>query len=401
MTVRVRFSAMRSLFVLAASLLCFATLHAAVDEPRRKKGGFTGATPKPAVKRSAADDSIPAPERSVDRESTPRPKKSPPPESTPKPKKISSEEENAPLPKRSADAGTPKPKKSTAAESTPKPRKADVESTPAPTKKKPAAIAADEKKPEPTEPSPKTAETEPPAKREHAPAATLEPSELAEFATLPPGVQSLITAALELTKLNLTYTYGSSDPAQGGMDCSGTMFHLLNSQGFKNVPRDSSSQYVWARKAGPFFAVVSKSAESFEFKDLQPGDLLFWTGTYQTGREIPVSHVMLYLGTEKKRKKRVMFGASDGRSYDGIQRWGVSVFDFKMPNNGTAGAEGPKVDFIGYGKIPSLREIPSVVAEVPPAVAMPPVQPSATPARRSSVSAASSTPRPRKKRTSQ
>jgi len=45
--------------------------------------------------------------------------------------------------------------------------------------------------------------------------------------------------------------------------------------------------------------------------------LMFWTGTYETGRDIPVSHVMLYLGREKGSGKRIMFGASDGRSWLG------------------------------------------------------------------------------------
>ena len=108
------------------------------------------------------------------------------------------------------------------------------------------------------------------------------------------------------------------------------MYHPLRAQAFPDVPRDSSGQYA-ARKRGLFFAVVGKKAESFEFDDLLPGDLLFWTGTYEVQREIPISHVMLYLGTEKKTKRRVMFGASDGRTYAGIQRWGVTVFDFKMP----------------------------------------------------------------------
>ena len=53
----------------------------------------------------------------------------------------------------------------------------------------------------------------------------------------------LITSALALTKLNLTYIYGSADPAQGGMDCSGTMHHLLVSSGFQDVPRDSPGRY--------------------------------------------------------------------------------------------------------------------------------------------------------------
>src|SRR5204863_7070507 len=93
----------------------------------------------------------------------------------------------------------------------------------------------------------------------------------------------------------------------------------------------------------------------FEFKDLLPGDLMFWSGTYQTAREVPISHVMMYLGREKKTGKRVMFGSSDGRSYNGIQRWGVSVFDFKMPKADPANPE-KRVDFVGYAHVPGLRD---------------------------------------------
>lgn len=214
-------------------------------------------------------------------------------------------------------------------------------------------------KPEDSTPSPDPADQKP-----RAPSASLEPSDLLEFEAQPPRVQQLITAALALTKLNLTYTYGSADPARGGMDCSGTIYHTLREQGFVAVPRDSSEQYVWVRKAGGFQAVISTSADSFEFDALRPGDLMFWTGTYSVAREIPVSHVMLYLGREKKTKQRVMFGASDGRSYHGVQRWGVSVFDFKMPKQEGTGAS--KVDFIGYGPIPGLRSAASEIAAAEP-----------------------------------
>ncbi|EDY22084.1 hypothetical protein CfE428DRAFT_0209 [Chthoniobacter flavus Ellin428] len=192
------------------------------------------------------------------------------------------------------------------------------------------------------------------AKPEHAPNATVEPEEIAEFAAQPPRIQQLIRDAIDLTRLNLTYTFGSSDPDNGGMDCSGTIYYLLHAHNFADVPRDSSGQYLWARRGG-FFPVVSKSADSPEFKELQPGDLMFWTGTYENGRDIPISHVMMYLGREKGTGKRIVFGASDGRSYNGIQRWGVSVFDFKMPKADPANAEKAKVDFVGYSRIPGLR----------------------------------------------
>lgn len=218
----------------------------------------------------------------------------------------------------------------------------------------PAATPQPTPKP-PPEPEEKKSEATEPAKPERAPAASIEPEELAEFSVQPPRVQELFRAALALTKLNLTYAFGSDDPATGGMDCSGTIFRVLTDQGFAGVPRDSSGQYSWVRKNGRFFSVVSKTADGFEFDDLLPGDLLFWTGTYQTGRDVPISHVMLYLGREKKSGKRVMFGASDGRSYAGVQRWGVSVFDFKMPKFDPAKPE-KRVDFVGYGRIPGLRE---------------------------------------------
>jgi len=226
---------------------------------------------------------------------------------------------------------------------------------------------------------PSAAISDPPIieKAPRAPAATVEASQLVEFAAQPAPVQRLITAALELTKLNLTYTYGSADPSTGGMDCSGTIYYLFRSVGLKGVPRDSSSQYVWARQQGQFFAVVSTLADSFEFKDLQPGDLMFWSGTYTTGRDVPISHVMLYLGREKGSGKRVMFGASDGRSYNGIQRWGVSVFDFKMPKADPANPE-RRVDFVGYARIPGIRDATLTLASPPALVRAPalaPIQP--------------------------
>jgi hypothetical protein len=176
------------------------------------------------------------------------------------------------------------------------------------------------------------------------------------FSDQPEPVKRLIERALELTKEKLTYTYGSADPANGGMDCSGAIYYVLSKEGFKDVPRDASGQYVWARKHGQFFAVVSKKADSFEFGDLLPGDLLFWSGTYQSDRDPPVTHSMIYLGIQRKRGQHVMWGSSDGRTFDGKPRWGVSVFDFKMPRSDPNNAESSKADFLGYARVPGLRD---------------------------------------------
>ena len=225
---------------------------------------------------------------------------------------------------------------------------------PLPAKVAPAVKEPDET-PAPPTTIPEKSEADPTAKKTHPPNATVEPDSIAEFAAQSPRMQQLIRDAIDLTRLNLTYTFGSADPDSGGMDCSGTIYYLLRAHGLNDIPRDSSGQYLWARKNGSFFPVLSRSEKSEEFNELQPGDLMFWTGTYQPARDIPVSHVMLYLGSEKETGKRIMFGASDGRSYNGIQRWGVSVFDFKMPKVDPEQPDKPRAVFVGFARIPQLR----------------------------------------------
>ena len=63
---------------------------------------------------------------------------------------------------------------------------------------------------------------------------------------------------------------------------------------------------------------------------------------------------MIYLGREKRTNKRVMIGSSDGRTYHSKQRWGVSVFDFKMPPPPKSGDAKISPVFVGYGRIPGL-----------------------------------------------
>ena len=187
-----------------------------------------------------------------------------------------------------------------------------------------------------------------------APNVAIAAEELVEFRKQPAAVRTLLESCLELARQNLTYTYGSSDPANGGMDCSGFIYYALRQHGFTQVPRDSSGQYVWVRKARLFRSVISRKPDSFEFEELLPGDLLFWTGTYATQNDPPVSHVMIYLGTEKSTGNKVMIGSSDGRSYHGQKRNGVSVFDFMMPRVGLNAEQ--RSTFVGYSRIPGLRD---------------------------------------------
>jgi cell wall-associated NlpC family hydrolase len=204
------------------------------------------------------------------------------------------------------------------------------------------------------EETPSASPTETPQASANNGTATLSPDEIAGYDKYPPRVRQILDTGLELTRRNLGYMYGSADPANGGMDCSGFIFFVLQQNGFSDVPRDSSQQYVWVRKAGNFNAVLSNREDSFEFDALQPGDLLFWRGTYRIDRDPPVTHTMIYLGREKRTKKRVMLGASDGRTYNGRQIFGVSVFDFKLPAPPNSGDLKMSPVFVGYGRIPGL-----------------------------------------------
>jgi cell wall-associated NlpC family hydrolase len=258
-------------------------------------------------------------------------------------------------------------KKSTptpAPESSPKQKKASPTPSPSPTSKG----KSKRKKPSPTpapeeSPSPSPAETATPSPGERPapgkkgwPNVSLSPDQIQGYENYPPKVRQILDAGLALTKQNLGYTYGSADPKNGGMDCSGFIYYVLQQNGFPDVPRDSSQEYVWVRKGGNFNAVLSRKEDSFELDALKAGDLLFWRGTYNIDRDPPITHTMIYLGREKRTNKRVMVGSSDGRTYDGKQRWGVSVFDFKMPPPPKSGDAKISPVFVGYGRIPGLSE---------------------------------------------
>jgi cell wall-associated NlpC family hydrolase len=224
--------------------------------------------------------------------------------------------------------------------------------TPAPTE---SPAATETPSPSPVEKSTPSPPERPALGKKAWPNVTLSSDEIADYDSYPPKVRQIIDAGLALTKQNLGYSYGSADPANGGMDCSGFIYYVLQQNGFPDVSRDSSQQYVWVRKAGNFNAVLSRKEDSFELDALKPGDLLFWRGTYSIDRDPPITHTMIYLGREKRTNKRVMLGSSDGRTYDGKQRWGVSVFDFKLPPPQSGDAKISPV-FVGYGRIPGLSE---------------------------------------------
>jgi peptidoglycan DL-endopeptidase CwlO len=308
---------MKWLLILAISFGAFAE-SATAEESLGTKIKKIFATPTPAPKRKHRKSST--------KKTTPTPS----PTSSPRHKK----ESPTPSPTATPETKRKHKKKTT----TPTP-----EETPSP---------GPTESPQPT-PSPSSRSA---SEKKGAPNVTLSPDQIVGYDSYPARVRQILDAGLALTKENLGYTYGSDDPANGGMDCSGFIYYVLRQNGFADVPRDSSQQYVWVRKSGNFDAVLSRKEDSFEFDSLKPGDLLFWRGTYNIDRDPPITHTMIYLGREKRTNKRVMVGSSDGRTYDGKQRWGVSVFDFKMPPPPQSGDAKISPVFVGYARIPGLDE---------------------------------------------
>lgn len=181
----------------------------------------------------------------------------------------------------------------------------------------------------------------------------IEPASLDGFSEWPGERQELVALALREAarlKLNL-YTFGSADPDRGGFDCSGSMYYLLKRVGIEPA-RSSAAQFEWLREHGELHE-VPESVDSLDddiFDQLEPGDLLFWAGTYQAaeGRPNKVTHVQMYLGREKDGDRPVMIGSTDGRSYRGSARCGFGVYDFRLPRKGS------RSRFVGFGTPPGL-----------------------------------------------
>ena len=81
---------------------------------------------------------------------------------------------------------------------------------------------------------------------------------------------------------------------------------------------------------------------------------LLVTMSLQNIAQMSCNPAMGYLGTEKATGAKIMIGSSDGRTYRGQRRNGVSVFDFTMPRTPAAGDQ--RTTFIGYARIPGLRD---------------------------------------------
>lgn len=184
--------------------------------------------------------------------------------------------------------------------------------------------------------------------------AALQAEDLKEFAALSESRQKLIRAALDTRAevAGMPYLYGGNGAADGGFDCSGAMYFILRKVGLK-APRTSSAQFSWVENDSRMHLVPveAEAPGHASFAHLQPGDLVFWAGTYQPTdvRKNAITHVAICLGTEVRDGHPVMINATNGRSYRGKKGNGLGVYDFRVPR------KGGRSRLIGYGTPPGLE----------------------------------------------
>jgi cell wall-associated NlpC family hydrolase len=357
---------------LAAGNIAYGTQSDEDSLGSRMKRLFTGPSPTPRPKHHKKTSPTPKKETPAPHRS---PKPSPSPTETPtsaasetpapttaSPEPVSPSPSATVQPEATSAAPSPVPTRSETPARTPRNRKTQTFEPVRPigtppggrVRAKPSATVEETPIPPPREtPTAKPVASSLPTKPS-APVSTISSAEIVGYDNYSADVRKILDLGLSLTTQNLTYKYNSADPARGGMDCSGFIYYVLTKSGMKDVPRDARDQYIWARKAGKFQAVLSQRDDTFELDALKPGDLLFWAHTYATDRDPDITHTMIYLGREKGTKQRIMVGSSDGRSYKGQQRFGVSVFDFKVARVKANKNGEPGPTFVGYASIPDL-----------------------------------------------
>jgi peptidoglycan DL-endopeptidase CwlO len=196
------------------------------------------------------------------------------------------------------------------------------------------------------------------AKTENGKPALIATVELTDFDRLPDDRSKLIGGAIATARDSpwMPYIARGAAPSDGGFDCSGAMYFVMRKAGL-DPPRTAAGQLQWLKQNDRLHEVPPGAIDLNHpsFKDLHPGDLLFWgrRGSVDTGAKEEITHVAMFLGNEKKDNLPVMINSTDGRSYRGIKANGYGVYDFRLPS-----AEA-RISFIGYGSPPGVAKMPN------------------------------------------
>lgn len=66
-------------------------------------------------------------------------------------------------------------------------------------------------------------------------------------------------------------------------------------------------QYLWLQQARTLRLVDARMTQEQLLREVRPGDLLFWQGTYDVQRSPNITHVMVYVGFDRGTGKHLMF----------------------------------------------------------------------------------------------
>jgi LysM repeat protein len=124
------------------------------------------------------------------------------------------------------------------------------------------------------------------------------------------------------------------------MDCSNTSRYLYKVTAGIQLPRTASDQYYYLHLQGKAWDVPQDANGfadgNFLRQNLKPGDLLFWENTYRPERQPPITHVMVFLGTNA-RGQWIMAGSQSSRGGEHNRRNGgpdIYVFRPSQPCGG-------------------------------------------------------------------
>ncbi|MCE0523250.1 MAG: LysM peptidoglycan-binding domain-containing protein [Methylacidiphilales bacterium] len=124
------------------------------------------------------------------------------------------------------------------------------------------------------------------------------------------------------------------------MDCSNTARYLYKVTTGLQLPRTASDQYYYLHLQGKAWDVPQTTDgwadDNYLRRNLRPGDLLFWENTYRPERQPPITHVMIFLGTNDKGQW-IMAGSQTSRGGEHNRRNGgpdIYVFRPSQPCGG-------------------------------------------------------------------
>jgi LysM repeat protein len=124
------------------------------------------------------------------------------------------------------------------------------------------------------------------------------------------------------------------------MDCSNTTRYLYKVTAGLELPRTASDQYYYLHLQNKAWDVPLNQYgfvdTEYLRQNLKPGDLLFWENTYRPERQPPITHVMVYLGTNTQGQW-IMAGSQSSRGGEHNRRNGgpdIYVFRPSQPCGG-------------------------------------------------------------------